>query len=93
MSTQNKIPIINQKFDLITIIRVIKRSIWIIIAFFIVAYIIGFFYLRYTPPKYSSTSIIQVQTKNKTNEILGIRDINETGIESIIENTSLHTEI
>jgi tyrosine-protein kinase Etk/Wzc len=85
MSTQNKIPIINQKFDLITIIRVIKRSIWIIIAFFIVAYIIGFFYLRYTPPKYSSTSIIQVQTKNKTNEILGIRDINETGIESIIE--------
>jgi len=82
---QNKIPIINQKFDLFTFIKVLKKSFWIIVICFILAFVVGFIYLRYTPPKYESSSTVQVSTKNKTNEILGFDDMYDTGLEPVIE--------
>lgn len=82
---QNKIPVINQKFDIFTFLKVLKKSIWIIIICFILAFVIGFIYLRYTPPKFEASSTLQVSTQNKTNEILGFDDIYDTGLEPVIE--------
>ncbi len=84
MNNKN-IPIINQKFDFFTFNKVLRKSLWIIILVFILSFLGGFIYIRYTAPKYESSSIIQVSTKNKTNEFLGLNDIYDTEIESILE--------
>ncbi len=84
MNNKN-IPIINQKFDFFTFNKVLKKSLWIIIITFIFTFFGGFIYLRYTAPKYESSSIIQVSTKNKTNEFLGLSDIYDTEIVSVLE--------
>ncbi|MGM0649697.1 MAG: Wzz/FepE/Etk N-terminal domain-containing protein, partial [Bacteroidota bacterium] len=79
------IPIINEKFDFFTFAKVVKKNIWIIGINLVIAFIIGFLYLRYTPPTYEATSVIQVRTQNKTNEILGIDDMYEKGLDPVIE--------
>lgn len=65
--------------------KVVNKNIWIIGINLIIGLIIGFLYLRYTPPTYEASSIIQVQTQNKTNEILNIDDMYETGLDPVIE--------
>ncbi|MGC9330880.1 MAG: GumC family protein [Bacteroidales bacterium] len=81
----NKIPVINQKFDFFTFIKVLKKSLWIIGILLAVGLIIGFLYIRYTPPVYQASAVIQVRTQNKTNEILGLEEMYETGLDPVIE--------
>jgi capsular exopolysaccharide synthesis family protein len=83
--SQRKIPVINQKFDFFTFMKVLRKSLWIVAFCLIIGFAIGFLYLRYTPPEYEASSVIQVSTKNKTNEILGIDDMYETGLDPVIE--------
>ncbi|MEA3447542.1 MAG: polysaccharide biosynthesis tyrosine autokinase [Bacteroidota bacterium] len=82
---QNKIPVINQKFDFFTFIKVFKKSLWIIGILLTVGLIIGFLYIRYTPPVYQASAVLQVRTQNKTNEILGLEEMYETGLDPVIE--------
>ncbi|MFP4662826.1 MAG: polysaccharide biosynthesis tyrosine autokinase [Bacteroidales bacterium] len=82
---QRKIPVINQKFDFFTFMKVLRKSLWIIGVCLVTGIITGFLYIRYTPPVYQSSSVLQVSTKNKTNEILDIDDMYETGLDPVIE--------
>jgi tyrosine-protein kinase Etk/Wzc len=82
---QRTIPIINQQFDIFTFLKVLKKNIWIIGVNLLIGIIIGLVYLRYTPPTYQSSSVLQVRTQNKTNEILGIKDIHKKGLDPVIE--------
>ncbi|MBQ6275517.1 MAG: polysaccharide biosynthesis tyrosine autokinase [Bacteroidales bacterium] len=69
---ENKIPTLNQDFELETFLTVLRKNIIVVIIFFALAITGGYLYFRYTQPIYSSYSIIQIKKENKTNEILGI---------------------
>ena len=69
---ENKIPTLNQDFELETFLTVLRKNIIVVIIFFALAITGGYLYYRYTQPIYSSSSIIQIKKENKTNEILGI---------------------
>ena len=69
---ENKIPTLNQDFELETFLTVLRKNIIIVLIFFALAITGGYLYFRYTQPIYSSYSIIQIKKENKTNEILGI---------------------
>ncbi|MDA3819998.1 MAG: Wzz/FepE/Etk N-terminal domain-containing protein, partial [Candidatus Delongbacteria bacterium] len=81
----NKIPVINQKFDFFTFIKVLKKSLWIIGILLVAGLITGVIYIRYTPPVYQASAVLQVRTQNKTNEILGLEEMYETGLDPVIE--------
>lgn len=74
---ENKIPTLNQDFELETFLTVLKKNIIFVIIFFALAICGGYLYFRYTQPIFSSSSIIQIKKENRTNEILGISsDVN-----------------
>ena len=70
---ENKIPTLNQDFELETFLTVLKKNVIFVIIFFALAICGGYLYFRYTQPIFSSSSIIQIKKENRTNEILGIR--------------------
>lgn len=67
---RKKIPILNEKIDPYIILYVIKRSIIISIIYFIVCIALALIYIRYTPPVYKASSIIQIKDDNNTNALL-----------------------
>ena len=74
---ENKIPTLNQDFELETFLTVLKKNVIFIIIFFALAICGGYLYFRYTQPIFSSSSIIQIKKENRTNVILGISsDVN-----------------
>ncbi len=72
MKKKEKIPTLNQDFDIDTFLTVLKKNVLWVIIFFVLAIVCGYLYYRYTQPTYSSSSVIQVKKENKTKEILGI---------------------
>lgn len=72
MKKKEKIPTLNQDFELETFLTVLRKNLIFVIIFFAIAITGGYLYFRYTQPTYSSYSVIQVKKENKTNEILGI---------------------
>lgn len=74
---ENKIPTLNQDFELETFLTVLKKNLIFVIIFFALAICGGYLYFRYTQPIFSSSSIIQIKKENRTNQILGISsDVN-----------------
>ncbi|MBO4876257.1 MAG: polysaccharide biosynthesis tyrosine autokinase [Bacteroidales bacterium] len=74
---ENKIPTLNQDFELETFLTVLRKNLIFVIIFFALAICGGYLYFRYTQPIFSSSSIIQIKKENRTNEILGISsDVN-----------------
>ena len=72
MKKKEKIPTLNQDFELETFLTVLRKNLIFVIIFFAIAITGGYLYFRYTQPTFSSYSVIQVKKENKTNEILGI---------------------
>lgn len=72
MKKKDKIPTLNQDFELETFLTVLRKNLIFVIIFFAIAICGGYLYFRYTQPIFSSSSIIQVKKENKTNTILGI---------------------
>lgn len=70
MTTERKnIPIINDKLDPYVLYLTIIRSLKYVIIFFIFSFILLYLYLRYTPPTYLTSVIIQVKFE-ETSKIL-----------------------
>ncbi len=65
-----KIPILNEKLDPYILLFILKRSIIISVFYFLMAIIAALIYIRYTPPKFKASSVIQVKEEEKTNLIL-----------------------
>ena len=72
MKKKEKIPTLNQDFELETFLTVLRKNLIYVIIFFVIAIIGGYLYFRYTQPTYSSYSVIQIKKENKTREILGL---------------------
>ncbi|MBE9468820.1 MAG: polysaccharide biosynthesis tyrosine autokinase [Bacteroidetes bacterium] len=84
---QNKIPIINEKFDLQIFLLILKKNIWLFLLFICLSIFGTYLYLRYTPPVYKSISIIQINNEgSQAQKILNIEDIYEKkDISNVIE--------
>lgn len=54
----------------------IKSIVWIIL-FFILAFLSGMLYLRYTPQVYESKAVLQINNENEATKILNVGDIAE----------------
>ncbi len=67
---RKKIPILNERIDPYILLYIVKRSIILSALYFIFAIVAAFLYVRYTPPKYKASSVIQLKDDNKTNLIL-----------------------
>jgi len=72
---QNKIPIINDKFDPAIFFQILKKSYWVALLLLVISFIGAFLYLRYTQPLYNSSSVIQINEKNQSSQILNIEDV------------------
>lgn len=83
MKKKDKIPTLNQDFELETFITVLRKNFIFVIIFFALAICGGYIYFRYTQPIYSSSSVIQIKKENKAGEFLGIN--NEVKMEPTIE--------
>ncbi len=67
---RKKIPILNEKIDPYIILYVFKRSIIISIIYFVICTVLALIYIRYTPPIYKASSIIQIKDDNNANALL-----------------------
>lgn len=67
---QKKIPILNEKIDPFVLWYVLKKSILLSIVIFIVSLSVAFIYLRYTPPIYKATSVIQVKNESENKQTI-----------------------
>lgn len=72
MKKKNKIPTLNQDFELETFLTVLRKNIVVVLLFIAIAICGGYMYYRYTQPQFSSSSVIQIKKENKTKEILGL---------------------
>ncbi len=78
VTERKKIPILNEKIDFYVLWYIFKRSIIISLLFFIIAIGVAFIYLRYTPPLYKASSVIQIKNENdNTQQILELSSIKE----------------
>jgi capsular exopolysaccharide synthesis family protein len=66
------------EFELGLFLFIAKRTIVWLLLFFITAFTFTFLYLRYTPPIFESSSIIQIKTQNQAKQILDVGSVNET---------------
>jgi len=72
----NKVPQLNDKFNPQVFLQTLRKSIWILLLSIVIALFSGFLYLRYTKPQYETSTIIQINQSNKTNELLKLQHIN-----------------
>lgn len=71
---RRKIPILNEKIDPFILWFIFKKSIVLSAIVFILSVGAALIYLRYTPPLYMATSIIQIKNDvDKTNQILELK--------------------
>mgnify|MGYP003331105728 CR=1 FL=1 len=77
MENNNNISSLNLDFDFRTAILIIRRNFWWFFIFAGINIAVLFLYLRYTPPMYSASSVIQLAGENKANEYLKVKDIYE----------------
>jgi capsular polysaccharide biosynthesis protein len=74
---KNKIPIINDTFDITTFKRIFIRSFWVGIIIMLFAVGVGFLKIRYTSPVYEAKSILQIQEDNKHNQVFQLENLYE----------------
>jgi len=72
----NKVPQLNDKFNPQVFLQTLRKSIWILLLTITIALFSGFLYLRYTKPQYETSTIIQINQSNKTNELLKLQHVN-----------------
>ncbi len=78
---------LNSEFDLGLFIFILKKNaIWFLVLFSF-SYAAAFFYLRYTPPVYESSSILQIRNSNTASNVLKVENLygNEDDISADLE--------
>jgi len=65
-------------FDLPRLLHVIKKSFPWLFFFLLASISIAFLYIRYTPPKYRSESVIQISKKDNAKRVLQVNNFHES---------------
>jgi capsular exopolysaccharide synthesis family protein len=77
METHQKKIFVNTTFDIEVLKLVIKRNWYWCLLIFILFFIAGFLYLRYTKPIYESSMLIQINSENQGADILDFKEIRQ----------------
>ncbi|MGE0561505.1 MAG: polysaccharide biosynthesis tyrosine autokinase [Flavobacteriales bacterium] len=67
----------NTELDVILLLQLFKRNLFLFIAIIVTCAVIAFFYLRYTVPLYQSQLILQVGSKNTADQVLKVDNFQE----------------
>lgn len=67
----------NTELDIILLLQIFKRNLFLFIAIILTCAIIAFFYLRYTVPLYQSQLVLQVGSKNTADQVLKVDNFQE----------------
>ena len=73
--TNRKLPTLNDTFDIIVFIKIVKKTILPSIIILLIAISIGFIYLRYTPPLYEAKSVMQMTNEDNPNKLLKLSEV------------------
>ncbi|HET6225994.1 MAG TPA: Wzz/FepE/Etk N-terminal domain-containing protein, partial [Bacteroidia bacterium] len=65
------------EFEFGLFLFIARKSLSLILVLLAIAFVCARLYLRYTPPVYESSSIIQVQSTNQANKILDVDKLKE----------------
>lgn len=84
-STTKKISNINDELDVKLFLYIARRHIYYPVIFLMLAFSGAFLYLRYTPPVYQTSAILQLSTDNQVNRILPTASIYDDDIAKQIE--------
>ncbi len=84
---KTKIPVLNDKFDPVIFLQILRKSYWVAIVFFILSVVGAFLYLRYTFPVYSALSVIQINENDRSTRVLNIESVYQSSddISKVIE--------
>ena len=75
---KERVSSLSKEFELGLFLFLIRKNIFWILLFFLIALTSVFLFLRYTPPVYESKTILQVNNENEASRILNVQNINES---------------
>jgi tyrosine-protein kinase Etk/Wzc len=79
-SYKERLTSFSNNFEIGTIVFLFRKSLILFLLFFIISIVLAFLYIRYTPPIYESTSVIQLNVSNQAKSLLNIySDFSEGG--------------
>lgn len=67
----------NTELDVILLLQIFKRNLFLFIAIIVTCAVVAFFYLRYTVPVYQSQLVLQVGSKNTADQVLNVDNFQE----------------
>ena len=67
----------NTELDIILLLQIFKRNLFLFIAIIVCCATLAFFYLRYTVPLYQSQLVLQVGSKNTADQVLKVDNFQE----------------
>jgi tyrosine-protein kinase Etk/Wzc len=71
-SYRERVSKFSSELDLGLIFYILKKSLWIVLLFFIICFSAAFIYLRYSQPVYQSSTVIQINDNNEASKVLQI---------------------
>ena len=77
---------IQNEFEVGLFFHLLRKSLWWVLFFFLIAISLSLLYLRYTPPMYTSSSVIQIKNSNNASRVLKMDELyDNNGISSDLE--------
>ena len=61
---------IQNEFEVGLFFHLLRKSLWWVLFFFLIAISLSLLYLKYTPPMYTSSSVIQIKNSNNASRVL-----------------------
>ena len=77
---------IQNEFEVGLFFHLLRKSLWWVLFFFLIAISLSLLYLKYTPPMYTSSSVIQIKNSNNASRVLKMDELyDNNGISSDLE--------
>jgi len=67
----------NTELDIILLLKIFKRNLFLFIAIITICVVVSFVYLRYTIPIYQSQLVLQVGSENTANKVLQVDNFSQ----------------
>ena len=83
---QNRIPLINDNFDLSIFMQILRKGWWVCAVMLLMSVAAAFLYMRYTKPLYESSCVIQINEEDRSANMLNFSsEYNKTDLSKVLE--------
>jgi tyrosine-protein kinase Etk/Wzc len=83
----------SSELDLGLVLYIVKKSLWFVLAFFLVSLGIATIYLRYSQPVYESSTLIQINENNQASKVLQMTKFDEGDNKIATAMEQIHSKI